>query len=132
MDAASGEDLLHGRRDLSDTIERLQAYQQAGADVLYAPGISGLADIECLVAAVDRPLNVLVVNGAPSVAGLTEAGVSRISVGGAFSNVALGAVARAARELLDKGSYSWLELAAEGRGAITDAITEAIARSSSL
>jgi 2-methylisocitrate lyase-like PEP mutase family enzyme len=112
---ARAENYLRGRRDLVDTIERLQAYQQAGADVLYAPGISSLADIESIVGSVDRPLNVLVVPGTPSLSALARAGVARVSVGGAFNLVALGAVSRAARELLDQGSYSWLEQAGEGR-----------------
>jgi 2-methylisocitrate lyase-like PEP mutase family enzyme len=108
------ENLVHGRRDLADTIARLQAYQEAGADVLFAPGLRRIDDIRQIVASVDRPVNVLLSPGGPTVAELAAAGVARVSVGGAFSFVGLGAVARAARELLDSGTYGG-ELAAEGR-----------------
>src|SRR5262249_25704252 len=98
-----------------DTISRLQAYQEAGADVLYAPGLASIADIRSVISSVDAPLNVLTFRGLAPVATLAEAGVARISVGGAFSQVALAALTRAARELLEEGSYGFLELAAEGR-----------------
>jgi 2-methylisocitrate lyase-like PEP mutase family enzyme len=108
------ENLLHGRRDLADTIARLQAYQEAGADVLFAPGLRRIDDIRHIVASVDRPVSVLLFPGGPTVVELAAAGVARVSVGGAFSFVGLGAVARAARELLESGTYG-PELAAEGR-----------------
>jgi 2-methylisocitrate lyase-like PEP mutase family enzyme len=108
------ENLLHGRRDLADTIARLQAYQEAGADVLFAPGLRRIDDIRHIVASVDRPVSVLLFPGGPTVAELAAVGVARVSVGGAFSFVGLGAVARAARELLESGTYG-TELAAEGR-----------------
>jgi 2-methylisocitrate lyase-like PEP mutase family enzyme len=101
---ARAENYLHGRPDLADTITRLQAYQAAGADVLYAPGLTSLADIRQVVAALDRPVNVLAVAGAPSVGELAEAGVSRVSVGGAFAFAALGALTDAATELRDRGT----------------------------
>ncbi len=106
---ARAENYLHGRPDLADTIRRLQAYQEAGADVLYAPGLTSLADIRAVVSSVDRPVNVLAFAGAPSVAQLAGAGVRRISVGSAFANAALGAVVTASRELLRKGhaTASW-------------------------
>jgi 2-methylisocitrate lyase-like PEP mutase family enzyme len=112
---ARAENYLHGRPDLADTIDRLQDYQEAGADVLYAPGLTSLADIRRLVAAVDRPVNVLAVAGAPSVAELAAAGVSRVSVGGSFAFAALGALAEAAREFLENGTYDFQLDAAEGR-----------------
>jgi 2-methylisocitrate lyase-like PEP mutase family enzyme len=112
---ARAENYLHGKPDLDDTIRRLQAYQEAGADVLYAPGLSTVEDVRAVVSSVDRPVNVLVWPGLPSVGGLAEAGAARISVGGAFALAALGAVTRAARELLDEGSYGFLGLAVEGR-----------------
>jgi 2-methylisocitrate lyase-like PEP mutase family enzyme len=118
---ARAENYLHGRQDLNDTITRLQAYQAAGADVLYAPGLTSLADIRQLVQAVDRPVNVLAFAGAPSVSELAEAGVSRISVGGAFAWVAYAALADAATELRDKGSYGYLAASAAGRKAFTRA-----------
>jgi 2-methylisocitrate lyase-like PEP mutase family enzyme len=111
---ARAENYLHGRPDLDDTIARLQAYQEAGADVLYAPGLRRLEDIRQVVAAVDRPVNVLAVPGAPSVSELAAAGVGRVSVGGAFAFAALGAVVDAARELIDQGTYAYWELAGTG------------------
>lgn len=121
---ARAENFFRGRRDLADTVARLQAYQDAGADVLYAPGLTDLDDVRRLVAAVDRPVNVLVRPGMATVAELAEAGVARISVGGAFSQVALAAVHRAGRELLDQGSYGFLDPAAEGRDAATAAFRQ--------
>lgn len=111
---ARAENHIRGNPDLADTIGRLQAYQEAGADVLYAPGLTDLGDIRAVIASVDRPVNVLVRPGLATVDQLAQAGVARISVGGAFSQVALGALARAGRELLDHGTYGFLELAAEG------------------
>jgi 2-methylisocitrate lyase-like PEP mutase family enzyme len=115
---ARAENYLHGRPDLADTIARLQAYQAAGADVLYAPGLTRLADIRDVVTALDRPVNVLALAGAPSVGELAEAGVSRVSVGGAFAFAALGALADAAAELRDQGTYGYLAGSATGRQAI--------------
>lgn len=112
---ARAENYLHGKPDLADTIARLQAYQEAGADVLYAPGLTSVGDVRSVVTSVDRPVNVLVWPGLPPVSGLAEAGVARISVGGAFALAATGAVTRAARELLDDGTYQFLVLAVEGR-----------------
>jgi 2-methylisocitrate lyase-like PEP mutase family enzyme len=109
---ARAENYLHGRPDLADTIARLQAYQAAGADVLYAPGVQDLADIRSLVSAVDLPVNVLALPGTAPVAELGAAGVRRISVGSGFTNVALGAVVQAARELLDDGTYGFWSVAA--------------------
>ena len=122
---ARAENYLHGRQDLADTITRLQAYQAAGADVLYAPGLTSLADIRQVVTAVDRPVNVLAVSGAPSVGELAEAGVSRVSVGGAFAFAAFGALTEAATELRDKGTYGYLGGSAAGRRAIQDAASAA-------
>lgn len=111
---ARAENFIRGNPDLTDTIARLQAYQAAGADVLYAPGLTDIGDIRRLVAETDRPVNVLVRPGLAPVAELARAGVARISVGGAFSQVALGALTRAGRELFDCGTYKFLDLAAEG------------------
>src|SRR5258708_7092408 len=120
---ARAENYLHGRPDLADTIARLQAYQAAGADVLYAPGLSRLEDIRQVVSSVDRPVNVLAVPGAPDVRELAGAGVSRVSVGGSFAFAALGAVAEAATELRDRGTYGFLSAARTGRGAIQPAFS---------
>jgi 2-methylisocitrate lyase-like PEP mutase family enzyme len=118
---ARAENYLHGRPDLADTIARLQAYQQAGADVLYAPGLRSIEDIRQVTSAVDRPVNVLAIRGAPTVSELAGAGVSRISVGGAFAFAALGAVVAAARELREQGTYGYLAASATGREAASHA-----------
>jgi 2-methylisocitrate lyase-like PEP mutase family enzyme len=118
---ARAENYLHGRPDLADTIRRLQAYQDAGADVLYAPGLTSLDDIRAVVSSVDLPVNVLAVAGAPAVPQLAEAGVRRISVGSAFANAALGALVSSARELREDGTYGFLGLAATGREQATAA-----------
>jgi 2-methylisocitrate lyase-like PEP mutase family enzyme len=109
------ENYLRGRPDLADTIARLQRYQEAGADVLYAPGLTRSEDIRAVVTAVDRPVNVLAFGGVPSVGELAELGVARISVGGAFAYAAIDALATAARELRDSGTYGYLAQTAAGR-----------------
>jgi 2-methylisocitrate lyase-like PEP mutase family enzyme len=114
---ARAENYLHGRPDLADTIARLQAFQEAGADVLYAPGLRRLQDISQVVREVDRPVNVLALEGLPPVAELAQAGVSRISVGGAFAFAALGAVVRAAAELREHGTYGFRAGSAAGAAA---------------
>ena len=119
---ARAENYLYGRQDLADTIARLQAYQEAGADVLYAPGLTSLADIRHVVASVDRPVNVLAFSGAPPVSELADAGVSRVSVGGAFAFAALGALVDAGTELRDKGTYGYLANSATGRRAVQRAM----------
>jgi 2-methylisocitrate lyase-like PEP mutase family enzyme len=111
---ARAENHIHGRDDLADTIARLQAFHEAGADVLYAPGVTKLEDIRQVVSSVDRPVNVLALPGAPSVGELAEAGVSRISIGGGFAYVAMGAVVEAARELREDGTYGFWDTAAVG------------------
>ena len=112
---ARAENYLHGRADLADTIARLQAYQQAGADALFAPGVTKRDDIAALVGSVDRPVNVLAMPGTPPVPELAAIGVARISVGGAFAFAALDAVIRAARELRERGTYSYLDWSRAGR-----------------
>ena len=108
------ENYLVGRADLRDTIRRLQAYQEAGADVLYAPGIISKEDIAALVSSVDRPVNVLM--GLEGVrlnrAELARLGVKRISVGSALSRAALGAFLSAASEMRDLGTFSFVDRAA--------------------
>jgi 2-methylisocitrate lyase-like PEP mutase family enzyme len=114
---ARAENLIRGNPDLDDTIARLQAYEAAGADVLYAPGLTTLDEIRRVVAAVGLPVNVLIRPGVPTVAELADAGVARISVGGAFSQVALAALEAAGHELLDRGTYDFLAAAGRGRRA---------------
>jgi 2-methylisocitrate lyase-like PEP mutase family enzyme len=106
---ARAENFLRGRRDLDDTIRRLQAFEAVGADVLYAPGPWDLATIRTMTASVTRPVNVVTGFLDPSitVGQLAEAGVKRISVGGALSRVALAAFVRAAREMQDAGGFTW-------------------------
>jgi 2-methylisocitrate lyase-like PEP mutase family enzyme len=118
---ARAENHVHGRFDLADTIARLQSFQEAGADVLFAPGVRKLDEIRELVSSVDLPVNVLVLPGMPSVSELADAGVSRISVGGAFAFAAFGAAAAAGRELLEKGTYDFWETAAQGASAVHEA-----------
>ncbi|MFP3891096.1 isocitrate lyase/phosphoenolpyruvate mutase family protein [uncultured Ralstonia sp.] len=111
---ARAENYLHGRNDLADTIRRLQAYQDAGADVLYAPGLKTREEIATVVRAVDRPVNVLMgfADGNLSVAELAELGVKRVSVGGALARAALGAFLRAAEELRETGTFAFARDAA--------------------
>ena len=106
---ARAENYIVGRPDLRDTIVRLQAYQEAGADVLYAPGLRTLEDIATVVAAVDRPVNVLVgLKGARiSRADLSRVGVKRLSVGSSLARAALGTVIRAAKEMLERGTFEF-------------------------
>jgi 2-methylisocitrate lyase-like PEP mutase family enzyme len=103
------ENYLHGNPDLKDAIKRLQAYQEAGADVLYAPGLRSKEDIAEVVRSVDRPVNALM--GLQGVvltqAELSEIGVKRISVGSALARAAMGAFLRAAKEMRDKGTFGW-------------------------
>jgi 2-methylisocitrate lyase-like PEP mutase family enzyme len=118
---ARAENLLHGRDDLDDTISRLRAYGEAGADVLFAPGLARIDDIRRVVAEVGRPVNVLANPAGPTVAELAAAGVRRISVGGALAFAALDAAAEAARELRDEGTYGFLERSRAGRIAAREA-----------
>ena len=106
---ARAENFLHGRPDLDDTIKRLQAFEKAGADVVYAPGLPGLDAIRTVCAAVEKPVNVVMgLKGAAfTVEELQDAGVKRISVGGAFARAALGAFMRAAIEVKDKGTFTF-------------------------
>jgi 2-methylisocitrate lyase-like PEP mutase family enzyme len=108
---ARSENYLHGRRDLADTIRRLTAFQEAGADVLFAPGITDMNEIATLVRSVDRPVNVVAsMQGAQfDLAELSKIGVKRVSVGGALSRVALAACIRAAKEMRDHGTFTFAD-----------------------
>jgi 2-methylisocitrate lyase-like PEP mutase family enzyme len=114
---ARAENFLRGNPDLADTISRAQAFQEAGADVVYAPGLVAIGDIEQLVSSVDVPVNVLIWPAGPTIEELASAGVARVSVGGGFSLLSFGAVARAAKDLLVDGTHGFWDLAAEGRAA---------------
>ena len=108
---ARAENLLHGRLDLPDTIRRLQAYAEAGADVLYAPGLRSAEDVLAVVKAVaPKPVNVLMSGGLKlSVAQLSEMGVRRISVGSAMALAAYGEFYRAAQEVSEHGTFTFTE-----------------------
>jgi len=114
---ARAENYLVGRPDLQDTIRRLQAYQEAGADVLFAPGLASREDIAAVVGSVDRPVNVVMgLQGVQlSLAELSAIGVKRVSVGSALSRAALGAFLRAARELREHGTFEFAEEAVSFR-----------------
>jgi len=117
MLTARAENFLQARPDLDDTIRRLQAFEKAGADVLYAPGLRDLATIRTVVSSVSKPINVVMSAADPAItaAELSEAGVKRISVGGALSRLALAAFLRGAREMKDQGGFTWVREAVAGK-----------------
>ena len=113
---ARAENFLHGREDLDDTIRRLQRFEAAGADVLYAPGLTTLDQVRTVVGAVHKPVNVL----GPMVEGatldlLSEAGVRRVSIGGALARAALFPVLEAAKEMSERGSFDWRSKLVSGK-----------------
>ncbi len=114
---ARAENYLHGRPDLRDTIARLQAYQEAGADVLYAPGLATKDDIAAVVRSVDHPVNVVMgLQGVRlSLTELSAIGVKRVSVGSALCRVVLGAFLRAAREMRELGTFTFADEAVRPR-----------------
>ena len=107
---ARAENYLHGRPDLDDTIHRLRAFAAVGADVLYAPGLRDLETIRRLVAAVQKPVNVVMSSADPEITAqqLADVGVKRISVGGALSRLAFAAVREAAVVMRDTGTFRWV------------------------
>ena len=111
---ARAENFLRGRPDLKNTVERLQAYQEAGADVLYAPGLTTREEISTVVRSLDRPVNVLV--GMPGLGlnaeELSALGVRRLSTGSALARTALGAFLSAAHEMMERGTFSYVAGAA--------------------
>jgi 2-methylisocitrate lyase-like PEP mutase family enzyme len=120
---ARAENYLHGREDLGDTIGRLQAFQEAGADVLFAPRVVDPVELRQLLSSVDLPVSVLVLPGAPDVGELAELGVSRVSVGGAIAVAAYGAAINAVVELRDRGTTGYWDLAAVARPVMGDAFS---------
>ncbi len=114
---ARAENFVNNRPDLDDTIRRLQAFEAAGADVLYAPGLKDLATIRAIVAAVSKPVNVVMSHADPTItaADLTAAGVKRISVGGSMVRYALGALLAAGREMKDAGRFTFVRDAAPSK-----------------
>ena len=112
MFVARAENYLHGRPDLEDTIRRLQAFEKAGAEVLYAPGLTTAEEIRTVCSSVTKPVNVLMgLKGANrlTVAELGELGVRRISLGSGFSRAALTAFLHAAREVIDDGTFTFAD-----------------------
>jgi len=114
---ARAENYLHGRPDIKDTIARLQAYQEAGADVLYAPGLGTREEIAAVVSSVDRPVNVLMgLQGVLlTLEDLSALGVRRVSLGSTLSRTALGAFLRAAREMREHGTFTFANQASSSR-----------------
>lgn len=114
---ARAENYLHGRPDLKDTIRRLHAYQEVGADVLYAPGLTTRDDIAAVVSSLSRPVNVVMgLRGVQlSLAELSALGVRRVSVGSALCRTALGAFLRAAREMREHGTFDFAKEAVNSR-----------------
>ena len=111
---ARAENFLHGIADLKDTLRRLEAYADAGADVLYAPGLTKLDDIAAVVRAVaPRPVNAVMglAGAATSLAALEQIGVRRVSVGSALARAAYGAFLRAAREIREQGTFGFADAA---------------------
>ncbi len=113
---ARAENYLHGRPDLKDTIARLQAFEAAGADVLYAPGLPDLDAIQAVCSEVSKPVNVVMGLRPPfyTVQELSEAGVARISVGGSLARLAYGAVQQAMRAVLQDGAFAYADEAMPG------------------
>jgi 2-methylisocitrate lyase-like PEP mutase family enzyme len=115
---ARAENYLHGRKDLADTIARLQAYQEAGADVLFAPRVVDPGELRLLLAEVDVPVSVLITPDAPTIGELAELGVSRISVGGAVAAASYGFAVEAVKELQERGTANYWERAGAAREAM--------------
>src|SRR5215207_6900753 len=107
---ARAENLIRGRLDLDDTIRRLQAFETAGADVLYAPGLRDLATMRTVVQSIGKPLNVVMSAADPSLtaAEMEAVGVKRLSVGGALSRLAIAAFMKGAREMSERGGFTWV------------------------
>ncbi len=107
---ARAENLLHGRNDLDDTIRRLQAFEAAGADVLYSPGVHDIETIRLVASSVGKPFNLVMGFADPTLTidQIAAAGVKRISVGGAMARVALAAFLKCAREMKDQGAFTYV------------------------
>lgn len=114
---ARAENFLHGRPDLDDTIRRLQAFERAGADVLYAPGLKDLATIRKVVSSLTKPFNALMASADSklTVRDLGDAGVKRISTGSGLARLGLAAFMRGARALQAQGSFAWVSEAVSSR-----------------
>lgn len=120
---ARAENHLRGVDDVGDTVARLQAYQEAGADVLFAPGLRSADEIRIIVTSVDAPVNVLVTPYCPPIDDLAEIGVARISVGGSFAYAAFAGLIDAARELKERGTYTYWDRVIAVRDSVREAFT---------
>ena len=118
---ARAENLIHGVDDLADSIARAQAFQEAGADVIFVTGIRTTEQIRAVVSSVDKPVNVLALAGCPPVAEIAEAGAARISIGGSLMYAAYAAVIAAATELQAEGTYRYWEPIGAARDTIRGA-----------
>jgi 2-methylisocitrate lyase-like PEP mutase family enzyme len=103
---ARAENFLRGNPDIDDTIKRLQAFEKAGADVLYAPGLTDIETVRTICSAVSKPVNVLVVPGF-TVANLADAGAKRISLGSKLTTYAFGMLQKASQEMLEQGTFDF-------------------------
>ena len=114
---ARAENFIHGRNDLDDTIKRLQAFEKAGADVLYAPGLRDLKTMQTVISSVTKPVNIVMTHGDPDItmAQLEEIGAKRVSVGGSLNRLALAAFLKGAREMKDQGGFTWMRDAVSSR-----------------
>jgi 2-methylisocitrate lyase-like PEP mutase family enzyme len=117
MLTARCENYLYGNPNIGDTIKRLQAYQEAGADVLYAPGIQTVEDIKAVLSSIDRPMNLLMSfpSSQLTVADVAALGVKRISIGGSMARAAMGALKRAGAEMLEHGTFNYAKEAMSGK-----------------
>jgi 2-methylisocitrate lyase-like PEP mutase family enzyme len=117
MLTARCENYLYGNPNIGDTIKRLQAYQEAGADVLYAPGIQTVDDIKAVLSSIDRPMNLLMSfpSSQLTVADVAALGVKRISIGGSMARAAMGALKRAGAEMLEHGTFNYAKEAMSGK-----------------
>ncbi len=113
--AARAENLIRGVNDLDDTIRRLKAFEAAGADVLYAPGLKTLEEVRRVTSALGKPVNVNMTGlHHTTVKQLGEAGAKRISTGGALARAAIAALLRAGREMQSTGGFTWADSATSG------------------
>lgn len=122
MLTARAENFINGRHDLDDTIRRLQAFETAGADVLYAPGLKDIATIKTVVSAVSKPVNIVMSHADTSITvdDLAAAGAKRISVGGSIARYAIAAFLEAGREMKDGGRFTFIKNAVPSK-ALKDA-----------
>ena len=123
---ARADGFVHGRTDINDVITRLLAFEDAGADVLYAPFVTDPDHFRAILSSTHRPLNALLRPDGPSVRELADLGVARISVGAAFTHAAYGALSGLAADLRSEGRQSYFELADRGHALAVDAFSRSV------